>query len=95
MFTEVTEVRNGLVDSTIHYEFSDGARLKSSTKLRFRTEGEVRDSLREVGFAVERTYGGWAREPVGAGDGELLVVARARHKSTPKTASSRTAHSMP
>jgi len=24
---------------------------------------------------VDRVYGGWGREPVGAGDGELLVVA--------------------
>lgn len=77
MFTEVTGVRNGVIDSTIHYALSDGAQLLSSIALRFRTEREVRESLAEAGFAVECIYGGWDKQPVGAGDGELLVLARA------------------
>jgi hypothetical protein len=38
---------------------------------------ELRSALRQAGFTVEQIYGGWNREPVGAADGELLVVARA------------------
>ena len=30
-----------------------------------------------VSFTIEQIYGGWNREPVGAADGELLVIARA------------------
>lgn len=51
--------------------------LLSTATLRFRAEEEVRSGLRAAGFTVEQIYGGWNREPVGAGDGELLVIARA------------------
>lgn len=33
-------------------------------------------SLDEAGFAVENVFGGWDRQPVGAGDGESVVLAR-------------------
>jgi SAM-dependent methyltransferase len=77
MWTEVTAVRDGLVDSTIRYRFSDAEELVSTATLRFRSEAEIRGSLQALGFTVETIYGGWGREPVGQGDGELLVVARA------------------
>ena len=44
--------------------------------LRFRTEAEVRAALDAAGFAVEQIFGGWQREPVGRGNGELVVIAR-------------------
>ncbi|SCL37469.1 Methyltransferase domain-containing protein [Micromonospora pallida] len=50
--------------------------LESSAMLRFRTEAQLRASLHAHGFAVEHVHGGWQREPVGAGDGELLLIAR-------------------
>ncbi|MFC8846930.1 MULTISPECIES: class I SAM-dependent DNA methyltransferase [unclassified Micromonospora] len=75
-WTEVTDVRDGTVDFTHYYVFPDGDERPSSTTLRFRGEAELRGSLVAAGFAVERVYGGWARQPVGAGDGELVVVAR-------------------
>jgi SAM-dependent methyltransferase len=77
MWTEVTAVRDGLVDSTIRYRFSDAEELVSTATLRFRSEAEIRGSLQALGFTVETIYGGWGREPVGQGDGELLVIARA------------------
>jgi SAM-dependent methyltransferase len=76
-WVEVTAVRGFDVDSTIHYEFSDGSELESSTTLRFRPEAELRATLRDAGFTIDQLYGGWNREPVGAPDGEFLVVARA------------------
>ena len=48
----------------------------STATLRFRSEEEVRATLHDAGFRVEALWGGWQREPVGQGDGELLVVAR-------------------
>lgn len=77
MWTEVTAVRDGLVDFTIHYQFPDADELVSTATLRFRSEAEIRGSLQALGFTVETVYGGWGREPVGQGDGELLVIARA------------------
>lgn len=75
-WTEVTAVREGTVNFIHHYAFPDGEKLISSATLRFRTEAEIRSSLREAGFSTEQVYGGWQREPVGAGDGEFLVIAR-------------------
>ncbi|MEU5905793.1 class I SAM-dependent methyltransferase [Micromonospora sp. NPDC047527] len=76
-WTEVTGVRDGVVDFTHHYHFADGEDLLSSATLRFRTEGELRESLTRAGFTVDHIYGGWHREPVGHGDGEFVVLARA------------------
>ncbi|WP_405104763.1 class I SAM-dependent methyltransferase [Micromonospora sp. NBC_01405] len=75
-FTELTEVRDGTVGFTHHYVFPDGDERLSSSVLRFRDEAELRRSLEAAGFAVERMHGGWARQAVGAGDGELIFVAR-------------------
>lgn len=73
---EVTEVALPLVSHTIHYRFGSADEADSQATLRFRHLDELRESLHAAGFAVERVFGGWNREPVGAGDGELLVVAR-------------------
>lgn len=75
-WTEVTSVAGGVVGFTHRYEFDDGDEARSEGALRFRTEAELRASLAAAGFTVEDVVGGWAGEPVGAGDGELLVVAR-------------------
>ncbi|WP_204282692.1 class I SAM-dependent methyltransferase [Goekera deserti] len=79
-WTVVTGVDGGADGAVVGfdngYRFTDGTELVSSGRLRFRTEQELRTSLAAAGFAVEELYGGWAREPVGAGDGELLVVVR-------------------
>ena len=77
IWTEVTSVEDGRVNFTHHYCFTDGEELRSEATLRFRTDDEVRRSLHDGGFSAERMYGGWKREPVGRGDGELLVIARA------------------
>ena len=37
---------------------------------------EIRSSLHQAGFTIDHLYGGWQREPIGDGDGELLVIAR-------------------
>ena len=76
-WTEVTALGDGTVSFTHHYVFPDGEELLSTATLRFRTEAEVRSSLEDARFDIEQIYGGWNREPVGAGDGELLVIARA------------------
>ena len=64
------------VTFTHHNEMPEGDDLVSTASLRFRSEAEVRGSLDAAGFHVEHLFGGWRRQPVGAGDGELLVVAR-------------------
>ncbi|TNH27570.1 class I SAM-dependent methyltransferase [Micromonospora orduensis] len=75
-WTEVTGVRDGVVDFIHHYHFADGTELRSSAALRFRTEAQLRDSLCRAGFTVTHIHGGWHREPVGQGDGEFAVLAR-------------------
>ena len=63
------------VTFTHHYEFADTELLSTST-IRFRSAAEIRDSLYLAGFTVTDMFGGWNHEPVGEGDGELLVLAR-------------------
>ncbi|MCU1395146.1 MAG: class SAM-dependent methyltransferase [Ilumatobacteraceae bacterium] len=65
-----------VVDFTYHHRHTDGIELVSESTLRFRSEAEVRASLEAAGFVVDHIVGGWNGEPVGAGDGELLVIAR-------------------
>ena len=74
--TEVTELAGTTATLVHHYVFPDGEELRSTATMRFRTEAEVRTSLGAAGFSVEAVHGGWVREPVGQGDGELLVIAR-------------------
>jgi SAM-dependent methyltransferase len=77
IWTEVIDVRADRVVFSRHYRFGHGETLRSESTLRFRSEEGLRESLNDAGFSVTGLYGGWRREPVGSGDGELLVVARA------------------
>ncbi|MCW2137230.1 class I SAM-dependent methyltransferase [Actinoplanes cyaneus] len=75
-WSEAAEVEPNVWHVTERYRFPDGRELANSATLRFRTEAQLRDSLREAGFRVDRVYGGWGREPVGlSGDGEFIVIA--------------------
>ncbi|BDP40435.1 methyltransferase type 11 [Deinococcus aetherius] len=78
-WTEVTEVAGELVTFLTHYIFSGGKEeLFSLGTLRFRPEETLRSSLERAGFEIEHIFGGWQREPVGQGDGEFIVIARAK-----------------
>jgi SAM-dependent methyltransferase len=76
IWTEVTSRSNDRVNFTHHYTFADGQELRSDSSLRFWGEQRLRESVTSAGFAIERVHGGWGGEPVGAGDGELIFVAR-------------------
>ncbi len=76
VWTEVTAERAGVVDYAMCHLLPGGEEVRGEARMRFRSEEEVRGALRDAGLAVEHVFGGWRREPVGAGDGELLVLAR-------------------
>ena len=76
IWTEVTHIEDGTVSYAHHYRFADGVELRSDSRLRFWSEQRLRQSLADAGFAIERVHGGWKGELVGAGDGELIFVAR-------------------
>lgn len=78
VWDEVTEVLDGTTDGTMHFRFADGTEVLSRARMRWRSETLLRRTLADAGFDVEQIYGGWAREPVGSPDGELLVLARRR-----------------
>lgn len=73
--SSILEVAEPLVTFRHSYRFTDGSELTSTSTLRWRSEDELRASLTEAGFRVDAVYGGWQRQSVGAGTGELLVVA--------------------
>jgi len=75
-WSEVHDMRDGIVSYTIHYVFvSTGEQVVSPISLRFRTEAELTESLRQAGFTVGRVYGDWDRRPTGPTARELIVVA--------------------
>ncbi len=76
VWSEVTAVQDDTIRFAMHYVFAGGNELVATAAMRFRGEEEVRAAVTAAGFEVARVYGGWNREPVGGGDGELLVVAR-------------------
>ena len=76
-WVEAGPERAGLVDLVHHYVFDDGERLQATATMRWRSEPEIRGDLARARLLVEAVHGGWHREPVGAGDGELVVLARA------------------
>jgi ubiquinone/menaquinone biosynthesis C-methylase UbiE len=76
-WTEVHDVRRGVVSYAIHYRFvARDETLVSEAALRFRTEGELRATLSEAGFEVEHLYGTWDRSPAGPGQPEFIVIAK-------------------
>lgn len=75
---DITDVVGDTTDGTTSYRFADGIELTSRARMRWRPEALLRQTLTDAGFAVEQVYGGWARDPVGSPDGELLVLARRR-----------------
>ena len=75
-WSEVSDVRDGIVTYTNHYRFAaTGDELVSSARLRFRSQLELTESLAAAGFTVERVYGDWDRGPVTSTAPELIVVA--------------------
>jgi SAM-dependent methyltransferase len=75
-WSEVDAVRDGVVSYTNHYLFAaTGEELVSRGELCFRSEQELRRSLADAGFAVERLYGDWDRRPAGPTTRELIIVA--------------------
>jgi SAM-dependent methyltransferase len=79
VWSEVHEVRDGVVSYTNHYVFAaTGEDVVSTARLRFRSVEELTRSLADAGFAVERMYGDWDRRPAGPQTRELIVVAASR-----------------
>jgi len=76
IWTEVTGRTDETVSFSHHYQFPGGETLRSDSSLRFWSEPRLRQSVIDAGFTIERVDRGWKGEPVGSGDGELIVVAR-------------------
>ena len=90
-WTEVTALDGDpaapVVSFTHHYVVGDDTALHGTARMRMRPLGEIRRDLAASGFAVEDAFGGWRRQAVGSGDGELVVVARPSSTRPPRTLS--------
>lgn len=78
---EVAAVDDGAPDTWLvhlaeHTLLPDGTHVVDDGELVFRSEARLRADLAAAGFVVEQVYGGWERQPVGEGVGELVVLAR-------------------
>jgi SAM-dependent methyltransferase len=65
-----------LVHLAEHTVLPGGEHVVDEGELVFRSEARLRADLAAAGFVVEQVYGGWDRQPVGEGAGELVVLAR-------------------
>jgi ubiquinone/menaquinone biosynthesis C-methylase UbiE len=74
-WSEVADVRDGIVSYSIHHVFDDGADVVSPCELRFRTAQELEHSLANASFSIEQMFGGWDRSQVSPSAPELIVVA--------------------
>lgn len=43
--------------------------------MRWRSAEDLRAAVTDAALVVDEIYGGWDRKPIGADDGELLVIA--------------------
>jgi len=78
-WTEVHDVRDGVVRFANHYRFeATGEVLVSEAALRFRTRDELTSSLDRAGFDIERIDGDWSGGPADETSPEHVVVARRR-----------------
>jgi hypothetical protein len=75
-WSEVHDVREGIVSYAIHYVFAaTREELVAPSRLRFRSEEELTKSLADAGFTLERVYGDWDRRPAEPTRPELIVIA--------------------
>lgn len=75
LWIDAQERERGLVAITEHRLLADGNREFEDALLAFRSEATLRKNLDAAGLIVDEVYGGWAGQPVGAGNGELIVTA--------------------
>lgn len=73
--TQIDE-ESGLVDFCAHEITADGAERVEPSRIRFRSEDQIRAMLIDAGLAVESVFGGYNAEPVGQGVGALVITAR-------------------
>jgi ubiquinone/menaquinone biosynthesis C-methylase UbiE len=73
---QLIEVQGEHAAFEIHYLFESSAEeIVSTNELRFRTQGELRQSLTDNGFSVEHVFGDGDRQPVKPESHELIFVA--------------------
>jgi hypothetical protein len=76
VWTETLETQGRRVRFEMHYLWKDsGEELTSESTLAFRSEEEIRRSLCDAGFIIERVYGNWDKSAVRDPSPELIFVA--------------------
>lgn len=74
--TTQVEEETGLVDFRAHEIAEDGTESVQPSRIRFRSQDQIRSMLIEAGLVVEDVFGGFRSEPVGRGVGALVVIAQ-------------------
>lgn len=65
----------GLVDFGAHEISPEGIERVEPSRIRFRSQDQIRAMLSAAGLDVESVFGGYSSEPVGQGVGSLVVTA--------------------
>ncbi|GAA1112733.1 hypothetical protein HNR24_002199 [Nesterenkonia jeotgali] len=64
------------MDFRAHEIAEDGTESVQPSRIRFRSQDQIRSMLIEAGLVVEDVFGGFRSEPVGRGVGALVVIAQ-------------------
>ncbi|MGJ9405738.1 class I SAM-dependent methyltransferase [Nesterenkonia aurantiaca] len=73
--TKNVDEQTGLVDFRAHEVAPDGTESAVPSRIRFRSQDQIRAMLMDAGLSVEDLFGGYNSEPVGQGVGALVVTA--------------------
>ncbi len=71
----VTAVNGEIVTFEVGTVLPGGELRHGVSDYRFRSEQRLRASVERAGFRIEAMFGGWHEDPVGQGNGEIVVVA--------------------
>lgn len=75
--THVDE-ETGLVDFGAHEISREGIERIEPSRIRFRSQAQIRAMLLDAGLTIDNVFGGYNSEPVGQGVGALVVTAHRR-----------------
>jgi SAM-dependent methyltransferase len=79
VWTELLGMDGNRLRFAMHYFWEEaGEELISENTIAFRSEEEIRRSLSDSGFVVERVFGNWDRSPVRPESPELIFIASRR-----------------
>lgn len=75
VFHEASSVEGAVIRYRTHFAFGNGETEVAEDAIRFSTELEIADLLRQAGLTVNASYGDWDGAPAGPAAQEIIVLS--------------------